>query len=169
MSEILDHQTLEPVKSKWLLVTITDYSEPILKISHYVVPDTKRSRDWLAQRQTFTTAASYEPIEVMAPIVGVHAVLRYTDEKRDFIACGLDEQHKARHGQSFDQAFDRVREEVTCMRCKANLRDNAELLDEQIVEVRNHGAVLKPWSWDNVPEDYRPGGPKHRFQEESTS
>jgi hypothetical protein len=165
MTEVHDRQPLTPTKDKWLLVTVTDYSEPILQITRYVMPDSKRSREWVESLTNFTTGVNATPIEVMGAPQGVHAVLRYEDEDRDWIACGLDDQRRKRHGQTIDQAFYRVHEAITCGRCKASIRDNDALIADGLVKTLGHGAVLKPWSWENVPEDYRPGGPKHRYTE----
>lgn len=156
------HQDLDLSPSPFILVTVTVYEwgEDEAQGSHFTrwtMPKTKKSLDWLESLKDYDTHVEWEDMPHRMEPKGVHNLVVFEGE--EMTACNLSYQRYRKYGQSIDQAFQRVLERPTCPTCKSGLKR----LDQEAQVNEDVGLVLRQWSWDNVPEDYRPGGPKHRF------
>jgi hypothetical protein len=136
MAQVLAVQELAEIPKTALLLITTPTGERI-------VSDHKKTRAWIEKYHPDWTV---KLVPLFAGPQGVHIALR------GMTLCDLSHNRKDKWGMSFDDAFDLVDEEPTCPTCIARGRG---------VQGKLVTAVLKPWDWANIHEDYRPGGRKY--------
>lgn len=126
--------------------------------AEWVMMESGPTMAWLTR---YHPNASVKRIAHMAPPKGVHAVIDYGTPSVSALAtgCALSNRRRTKYGQSITQAFQEVDEDVTCPTCRARMQE----ADDAALPVVSR-VVLRPWSWDNVPEEYRPGGARHHWE-----
>jgi hypothetical protein len=160
---IYAHQPLEVNKDAWMLVTITHYDDPVAgdhTTQQFVMPYSSKTVTWVEGIKDLDVSVEYEPIEVKAAPKAVHVIITY-ENGVDTTACTIHASRWKKYHQSLDQAFHRVYEKPSCKSCIRAIKDT--IWQAPLEAGTLQGAVLKQWSWDDVDEDYRPGGPKHHY------
>jgi hypothetical protein len=163
---ILAHQPLDQSGVPHVLVTITtwgtdgDSGREEKTVTRFVMPDGTRTRNWLEGLKDYAVSVVCVPIPIKSEPKVVHAVIPF-ETSQDTTACGLATRRWRDYHQSLDQAFHRVLERPDCKACQTAVQHTT--WKDAWFKGELQGAVLRQWSWDNVDEEYRPGGPKHRY------
>jgi hypothetical protein len=163
---IYGNQPLDTIQGNWLLVTVTQYevdgeNEMTEIIDEFVMPDGSRTQTWLEGLKDYDRKVEWRPIVQKTQPKVVHAVISISGAESDFTACRISSERWKKYHQTLDQAFHRVMERPNCKTCQVAVRGTQWKPDWDAGILG--GATLKQWDWENVDEDYRPGGSKHHW------